>query len=213
MIRRPRPARIVFDGQSRVAAPAWEGAPLFGFSWARIVVIGRGVAARMVGIPGWSFTQLAENFETRAAPYITPAHIEPSIYVLCGGHSDVSAESDPAETVYSDAGHLAGLARAAGAVYVICTTILPSIALKGDNNVRREAANHLILTDPDGHFDDSVNFEVSGLDDPLGPGYADGVHIAGWPSSYGDRFPQDVGTPRAAEVAAPHIDAAIAAVT
>lgn len=167
-----------------------------------------------VGMPGYaqpaisgtSLTTLASTFATRAAKWIAPPSFEPTIYVICGGHTDYQG-GDSGAQVYSDAGALADLARAAGAQYVICTTTLPSVAIEGDNETSRQAGNALILADAAEHFDITIDFEVSGLDDPTdSTSYFDGVHI------YGSFADVAHGTGRAGNVARPFIEAAIAAV-
>lgn len=214
MIRSWRSCRVVFDGQSRVVAPGfWTGNIFLGWSWARLIMLGRGIPAYLVGVSGQSFTWLAANWAGRADVYITPAgHPEPTIYVLCGGHSDYGG-GDTGAQAYADAGTLAQLARDAGAQYVICTTTLPSTAISGTNETNRQAGNALVLSDPDGHFDASVDLEVPGLDDPTDTGsYFDGVHIYGFPAIYGITD-QNKGTPRVASLVTPALEAAIAAVT
>lgn len=224
MIRAPRPCRVVFDGQSRVNlhgyAPTpdhWDGVPagtwtvdFFGlplpigtltaadWCWPRLAMAGRGLPAFPVSVDGRSLTWLADNWSGRADVYITPA--EPTIYVLCGGYSDYGS-GDSGAQVYADAGHLADLARAAGAAWVICTTTLPSVNITGPAETERQAGNALILADAAGHFDATVDFEVPGLDDPTDTAsYIDGTHLYA------------AGSRLAAAVATPVLDAAIAAV-
>lgn len=211
MIRAPRPCRVVFDGQSLANTPdPWNGDPNFGWPWTRIVMLGRELPAYWVAVGGTSMTSLASTFATRAAPSVTPAgHDEPTIYVLCGGTTDLDGEGDTGAQVYADAGTLAALARAAGAAYVVCTTVFPAAWFDSGEETQRQAANALILADAAGHFDGTVDFDVPGLDDTSDPrSYLfDGVHLIGWPTD------TVYGTGRAAAVAAPAIDAAIAAVT
>lgn len=215
MIRSWRSCRVVFDGQSRVVGPGfWTGNTFLGWSWARLVMLGRGIPSYLVGVSGQSMSWLASNWDSRVPPYITPAgHPEPTIYVLCGGHSDYASESDTGAQVYADAGVLAQLARDAGAQYVICTTTLPSKAFSASAETERQAGNALILADASGHFDATVDLEVAGLDDHTDTGsYFDGVHIYGWPAPY-TITDQDKGTVRAATAASTAIDAAITAVS
>lgn len=215
MIRSWRSCRFVFDGQSRIVFPGyWDGHPFLGWTWARLAMFGRGLPGYMVGVSGKSFTWLADNWGGRADTFITPAgHPEPTIYVLCGGHTDYAGELNTGAQAYADAGVLAQLARDSGAQYVICTTTLPSNVINGSAETERLAGNALILSDPDDHFDASIDFEVPGLDDPLDiDSYFDNVHIYGFPAIYGVTYPNK-GTVRAASLANPYFDAAIAAVT
>lgn len=222
MFRRPFPCRFTFDGQSRVNVPPWSGMIgedtwvkwlgdepfILGYGWPRLATLGMGLPAyTQPAVGGTSMTTLAGNFETRCAQWIAPASLEPTIYVLCGGHTDYQVEHNTGAQVYSDAGDLADLARAAGAVYVICTTTLPSIAITGTDETERQAGNALILADAGGQFDATIDFEVDGLDDPLDVGaYFDGVHIYGFITN------PDKGTGKAAVVARPFLEAAVAEV-
>jgi hypothetical protein len=201
---------VVFDGQSRVNVPEWHGG-ILGWCWPRLVMalIGQGLPGHVqAAVGGTSMTTLASTFGTRAAKWIAPASFEPTIYVLCGGFTDYAAEHDSGAQVYADAGALAALARAAGAVYVVCTTTLPSTVISGAEETARQAGNALILADAADHFDATIDFEVEGLDDPNDTAsYFDGVHI------YGGLSNLATGTGRAATVARPALDAAITAVT
>lgn len=212
MFRATRPCRVVFDGQSHVVAPGdfWTGDSTYGWSWPRILMAGRELPGYVVGTGGTSMTTLASNFATRAAPYLNTS--EPSIYVLCGGTQDY-LDGDTGAQVYSDAGTLAGLARTAGADYVICTTTLPAVSFNGAQDSARVAGNGLIVADASDHFDATVDIDVEGLDDPndLESYTFDGVHIWGYPVSYGGYGLK--GTPRAASLVAPALDTAIDAVT
>jgi hypothetical protein len=213
VLRPPAACRVVFDGQSRVNQPDWYGESIgaffIGWCWPRLAMAPFGLPGHVQpAVGGTSLTTLASTFTTRAAPWIAPASFEPTIYVLCGGFTDYAGEHDTGAQVYADCGTLAGLARAAGAVYVICTTTLPSTAIAGADETQRQLGNALILADGSGHFDASIDFEVSGLDDPTdGNSYLDGVHI------YGSLHAPTHGTGRAGTIAQPFIEAAIAAVT
>lgn len=203
---------MVFDGQSLVNVPPWEGDEafgIFGWSWPRLAM-----ALQAQTVPGYdqpavggtSLTTLASSFPTRARPWITPASFEPTIYVLCGGTQDV-LDGDTGAQIYADAGALADLARAAGAVYVVCTTTHPATGFTAGQNTQRLAGNALILADASGKFNATINFEQPGLDNPADPrSYFDGTHI------YGSLEERRFGTGRGAELAAPTIAAAIAAV-
>lgn len=212
MLRKPRPCRVVFDGQSLVNTPPWEGDTafnIFGWSWPRLVMTNHlGVAATDApAIGGTSLTTLASTFATRAAPYITWPSWEPTVYVICGGTADYQ-EGDSGAQVYADNGAMATLARAAGAAYVIATTTFPATVISGSQETARQAGNALVLADASDHFDATINFDVDGLNNPLdASSYFDGVHI------YGDLRNPLKGTGRAAAVAAPAIAAAIDAVT
>jgi hypothetical protein len=200
---------VVFDGQSLVLAPGWDGT-LLGWSWPRLAMTNYlGVpATTKCAIGGTSLTSLATTFADRAAPFIARPSYEPTVYVLCGGHTDYASEHDSGAQVYSDSGALATLARAAGAQYVICTTTFPSTAIVDADEASRQAGNALILADGSGHFDATIDFEVPGLDDPRdGRSYFDGVHL------YGSWATPSFGTARAATVARSALDAAIATVT
>ena len=211
MLRRTYPCRVVFDGQSRVNTPPWEGNPLLGYSWPRIAMSGLHVPGYdQPAISGTSLTVLASNFGTRAAPYIAPPSFEPTIYVICGGHSDYTSEGNTGAQVYADAWALADLARSKGAVYVVCTTTLPSTVIAGGQETQRQAGNALILADASNKFDAQINLDVPRLDNPLDTrSYFDGVHIYGFPGQPGPQY----GTARAAEIAAPVLAAAVAAVS
>lgn len=210
MFRKPRPCRVVFDGQSRMNSPAWDaGVPgLLGQNWGQIVMMGRGIPCYMVAVGGTSLTDLAASFPTRAAPFVTKPDIEPTIYVICGGFTDYFG-GDSGAQVYSDAGALADLARGAGAQYIICTTTLPSTVFSGAQNTARLAGNALILADASNKFEAQIDFEVDGLNNPADTqSYFDGVHIYGF--SWANGF---FGTGRAAQIAEPFMTAAIEAVT
>lgn len=207
MLRPPAACRLTFDGQSRVNQPGWYGG-ILGWNWPRLATADLGLPGYIQpAIGGTSLTTLASTFGERAAPWIAPASFEPTIYVLCGGFTDYVNELNTGAQVYSDAGAMAALARAAGAVYVVCTTTLPSTVIAGGQETERQAGNALILADAAGHFDATIDFEVEGLDDPTDPlSYFDGVHI------YGGLNDTDHGTGRAALVARPTLEAAVAAV-
>lgn len=206
-MRPPAACRFVFDGQSRVNAPPWEGGA-FGWSWPRLAVAGLGVPAYdHPAIGGTSLTTLATDFNTRCAPWIAPASLEPTIYVLCGGFTDYHGEGNSGAQVYADAWALADMARAAGAVYVVCTTTIGATVFDAGMEAARQAGNALILADSMGKFDATVDFEVSGLDDPADTdSFLDGIHIWGGPD-------RTKGTWRAGAVARPVLVDAVAAVT
>jgi hypothetical protein len=159
-------------------------------------------------VGGTSMTSLLANFETRASQWIAPASFEPTIYVLCGGTQDI-LDGDSGTQIYADAGALADAARAAGAQYVICTTVFPAVPFTGPQEAARVAANALILADASSKFDAEIDFEVEGLDDPADPRsyFFDGVHLIG---SHADL---NHGTGRAAVVARPAIAEAILTLT
>lgn len=216
MIRGPRPCRIVFDGQSRVAIPPWNGL-LLGYSWGRLVTAGLGLPAVLRAVSGQGWTELSTTFATRVAPYITPA--EPTIFVMCGGGSDILEDGDEPEQVYADAGAYAQMARDVGAAYVLATTIMPGKLFQehesGDAEERRQAANALMLADADGHFDAVVNLDVPGLTDTDDfDVYYDGNHVYG-PGvvELDGKVGKGLGTTRVAAVVRPYLLAAIEAVT
>jgi hypothetical protein len=210
VIRRPRLVRVVFDGQSRMALPTYDG--FLGYSWGRLLMAGRGLPGYMVAVSGQSWTNLAANFATRARPRIASAPGEKTIYVMCGGESDIIDTGDSAATVYADAGTIAGLARSAGADYIICTTMLPSVLFTPTQETVRLAANALYLADASDFFDASVDICVSGVLNTADKDvYLDGTHIYGpFPV---EGFGRGVGTQRVAAVVAPYLDAAIDALT
>lgn len=216
MIRGPRPCRIVFDGQSRLAIPPWNGL-LLGYSWGRLVTAGLGLPAVSRAISGQGWTELSTTFATRVAPYITPA--EPTIFVMCGGGSDILEDGDEPEQVYADAGAYAQMARDVGAAYVLATTIMPGRLFQedesGDAEERRQATNALMLADADGYFDAVVNLDVPGLTDTDDfDVYYDGTHVYG-PGvfEFDGKVGKGLGTTRVAAVVRPHLLAAIEAVT
>jgi hypothetical protein len=218
MFRRPFPCRVVIDGQSLANTPPWSGMSggqpfILGYSWFRMAMLGMRLPGYdQPAVGGTSLTVLNTTFTERCAPYIAKASFEPTVYVLCGGHTDYAGEHDTGAQVYADAGALADKARSYGALYVICTTTFPSIAIAGADETQRQAGNALILADASNKFDAQIDFEVDGLDDPLDTAsYFDGVHIYGGPPS--DGFRADKGTAKAATVARPYIAAAVAAVT
>lgn len=213
MLRPPMACRVTFDGQSQVNQPDWYGesvgARFIGWNWPRLTMADFGLPGYVQpAVGGTSLTTLASTFGTRAGPWIAPASFEPTIYVLHGGFQDY-LDGDTGAQVYADCGTLAAAARARGAVYVIGSTTLPSTAFSAAQETARQAGNALILADGSGHFDDTINFEVDGLDDPTDRAayLSDGVHI------YGYRDRPTHGTGRAAAAAIPVVTAAIAAVT
>lgn len=220
MIRGPRPCRIVFDGQSRLAIPPWNGLPpwngqLLGYSWGRLVTAGLGLPAVSRAVSGQGWTELSTTFATRVAPYITPA--EPTIFVMCGGASDILNDGDEPEQAYADAGAYAQMARNVGAAYVLATTIMPGTLFQasGDAEERRQATNALMLADADDHFDAVVNLDVPGLTDTNDfDVYYNGVHVYG-PGviELNGKVGKGLGTTRVAAVVRPHLLAAIEAVT
>lgn len=212
MIRRPRACRVVFDGQSRVAIPTYDG--FLGYSWGRLVMLGRNLPGYVVAESGKSIAQLTANFATRAQPIYAGPISEPSIAVLGDiGASSIIDEAATAASVYSQACAYADLCRAAGAVYVIACTTLPSdLFATPTMEAARLAANALYMADASNKFDASVELCVDGLTDIFDRDvYLDRTHLFG-PFAL-DGFGAGFGTPRAADVVRPYIDAAIDAVT
>lgn len=205
----PSPCRVVFAGQSRVIAPSWMGSDLFGYSWCRIAMAGLGVTSTdKPAKDGTSLTTLSAEFDAGTRPYIAPPSLEPTIFVLCGGFTDYFGENNTGAQVYADAWAYTDKARAAGAQYVICTTTIISNVFSAAQETERQAGNALILADASNKFDAVVDFDVPGLDDPDDTSvFVDGVHI------YGFGHDTSKGTGKAAAVARPVIQAAIAAVT
>lgn len=210
MIRRPRSCRVVFDGQSRMAFPTWDG--FGGYSWGRLAMAGRGLPGYLVAVSGQSITDLMADFATRVAPKLSGP--EPSIYVMGDvGPSDIVDEGDSAATVYSQAGQLAGMARAAGADYVLCASMLPGDPyFDPSHEAIRLSANALLLADASDYFDATVDICVGELLNTSNQDvYADGLHVYGpWPI---EGWGSGLGTPLVADIVSPYIDAAIAAVT
>jgi hypothetical protein len=209
----------VFDGQSRVAIPTWDGAFGLGYSWARVLMASLDVVypGYVVAVAGQSITDLTADFWTRAAPRVAGPVSEPTISVLGDiGASDILDEGDDAATVYSQAGAYAALHRAAGAGYVIACTTLPSVLFNTATlEARRLAANALYLADASHYFDAVADLCVNGLLDTSNRDvYLDGTHLSGPYDAVLSGFPgAGLGTPRAAAVVRPYVDAAIAAVT
>jgi hypothetical protein len=214
-MRRPAAARLVFDGQSRLAIPNWTG--FLGYSWGRLITAQRpeNVAGYLVAVSGEGWQELTASFHTRCKPKITT--VEPTIFVMCGGGSDIL--DDPGvsgATVYSRAGSYAALARSAGAAWILSTTIMPGLLFttdaSGTAEARRQAANDLILADASNYFDDTVDLDVGPLLDTIvGDYYYDGTHVYG-PGAI-PAYGAGLGTQYVADLVKPHIDTAIAAVT
>ena len=180
-------AIVVFDGQSlnRVPVPDFPALVMKDFE---------GVDAENVAVNGYSWTLLAESAAKRRDPYAKGF----AVLVMVGGTSDVAA-GDDGPTIYADMRSYAESAREAGFDRVIAGTLQPAAGESAEQTAAREAANELILDDPDDAFDEVVDLAgTPGLDDPTGPSYYDPIG-----------HPSPEGAARMAEVMKPAVAAAL----
>lgn len=211
-MRRPFPCRVVFDGQSRIWSPSsskWTPSVFLGHNMPRLLMAGRRLPWYIPAVSGQGYQWLLDNWNNRggsinAGVAVTPPQVEPTIYIMCGGHTDYAGGAS-GPTVYARAGALANKARESGAAYVIACTTIPSTVLLDGGTIATNLyiGNLNVYGDASNYFDAQVNLmAVPELMDPTNTAwFFDGVH------QYGEA--------NAAFVAAlaPYLDAAIEAIT
>jgi hypothetical protein len=154
----PTSVKVVFDGQSHNLVPADKSYPSY-------LMSGRRLSWTNVAVGGQGWTQLRTTAATRLFPQFKGA--QTTILIMNGGTQNMLDNQTGAQ-IYADAWLYADQARAAGADYVICTTIQNAGPFFGSpteaQESARQVANGLILADSLGKFDEVVDITQSPLD-------------------------------------------------
>ena len=156
--------RIIFDGQSHNKVPAERPYP-------RWLMSGRPYSWKTVAIEGYSWTDLRPTASTRLFPHFLANTT--NILIMNGGTQNIRLNQSGA-TAYADAVQYKNEAKAAGADYVIYTTIPRYGPLFGEPTAPQAQArldhNVLVLANS-GSFDAVANISEAPIDDTLDPDY------------------------------------------
>lgn len=161
----------VFDGQSLVVWPSAYHVNSFPMK----MMSGRKAGYHIVGIGGYAWTQLDNDFSSRVAPFAKLAPV--SFYLMVGGTTQI-ALGQSGSAVYDTEKAISDLAKAAGYTYVIGSTTTPSTTFDAGDNVELGILNAEVLADADAAFDAVADLAADPrLDDPTDTTYySDGTH-------------------------------------
>lgn len=166
-VREPNaPQRVVFDGQS------YNNWPVPPNNYPSVLMRGRKIPWHNASVDGWSWAFLATNATTRLHPQLTVSDY--TVLILQGGQGDITNTPGSGSTAYTRISTYADNARAAGADYIIATTMPPASFLfppGGQQETERLSHNTLLLADANGAFDTIV--DIADLAEPT---YNDTVH-------------------------------------
>lgn len=178
--------RIIFEGQSLNNAPPDEGSILgHGYPWH--LMRGLGLPYNIPAVSGTPLYNggsgdLYSDLDTRVFPLI--GRDLKTIVIICGGTTDVTLNETGSE-MYDDHVQHAEALYAAGADYVLTTTICAANHFTAPQDAERIICNNLLLTNADSVFSGVVDLMSTPLEDPSDQSgdegyqndyYFDGVH-------------------------------------
>lgn len=161
----------VFDGQSLVVWPSAYHVNSFPMR----MMEGRKAAYHIVGIGGYAWTQLDNDFSSRVAPYAKLAPV--SFYIMVGATTQIDL-GQAGGAVYNTEKAISDLAYAAGYTYVIGSTTTPSTSFSAADNIELGILNAAVRADASNAFDAVADLAADPrLDDPTDTTYyGDGTH-------------------------------------